>query len=119
MPRRSLVAALVPVLLIAACGSSPPSDATQISNVIKDVASHPPTLCDKYATPALLATAGGKASCDSAAAAPEAKIHGLQIASIAINGKTAIAKVSSSTGAGTLGFVKRNGHWLVSSNTPD
>ncbi len=115
MPRRSLLSlAVVPVLLLGACGGGGgSSDSNQISDLIKDVGHHPANLCDKYADSALLAQAGGKAACDHAAKAADAKDPNVKIHSVTVNGKTATASITSNGEKTTIGFAKQGNDWKV------
>ena len=119
MPHRALASlAFVAVFALAACGgSSAKSDSDQISDLIKDVANNPASLCDKYATSSLLAASGGKAKCDQGAAA-QAKAKDLKIGTVTVNGTTATVAESDSTGGATVTLVKQDGNWMVASAAP-
>jgi hypothetical protein len=105
---------------LSACGGS--SDKDKITSIIKTVGKNPSSLCDKYATPQLLQTAGGKASCDQASKAPGAKDPNVKINSVSVNGSNATAKVTSENGpdkgkAVTITFVKQGGSWKVANTS--
>ncbi|TMK41858.1 MAG: hypothetical protein E6G56_03840 [Actinobacteria bacterium] len=111
-PRQlALALAGVTVLALSACGGT--SDKDQIINLIRDVGKHPQSLCTKYATPALLAAAGGQPRCLRAASAPDAVDTNVQILSVNVTGSTASATVQGKTGRIDVKFIKENGSWKV------
>jgi hypothetical protein len=115
----SLAASVVAVSLLSACGGGAKSDKDQLTALIKDVGNNPASLCDKYATAALLAEAGGKAACDKAAADPSNKDPNTKINSITVNGSSATASVTDEAGASKgqtthISFTKVGGDWKVS-----
>lgn len=115
MHRRALVAVTVPALVLAACGSKK-SDTSKITDLIKDVGKHPTTLCDKYATPTLLAQAGGKAACETASRAAGASDPKVKVNNVTVKGKTAVATIAGNTGNNTIGLVKQGNDWKVVSS---
>jgi hypothetical protein len=98
-------------LALSACGGT--SDKDQITNLIKDVGRNPKNLCTKYATPELLAQAGGRDRCLQAAGTPGAVDSQVQILSVNVTGSSASASVQSKTGHNDVRFVKQNGSWKV------
>ncbi len=100
-------------MALASCGGGT-SDADTISTILQDVGHHPADLCTKFATPELLSRAGGPASCQRHASAPDATDPSLKLLHVAVAGTTATARVQGRSGRNTISFVKIGPAWKVS-----
>jgi hypothetical protein len=106
------LAVLAVAFALTSCGAT--SDRDRITAILLDVGHHPADLCTRYATPPLLARAGGPAACQSAAAAPDAVDPGLRVLSVRITGATATAQVHGRSGQNTIGLAKVGSGWKIS-----
>lgn len=114
MKRVAGVLALVPVLALAACGSSSKSDKDKITDLIKDVGKNPATLCTKYATAELLTQVGGASQCVALSKKPTSRDPNVKINKISITAGDARAEVTGTDGHQVIGFVKVGTDWKVS-----
>lgn len=99
-------------LAVLGCGS--PSDRERITSIVREVGVNPASLCTRYATPEVLARAGGQAQCLRAARAPGARDPAVRVLRISVRGDTASAEIAGA-GHNTLSFVRRRGEWRLSS----
>lgn len=99
-------------LAFAACGGD--SDEDKIRAIIEDGAETPSTICDN-ASKALLDQIGGKDACvEASKQAPDSGEP--DISGVKIDGDKATATVKDKDGTTTVGFVKEDGDWKVSSS---
>jgi hypothetical protein len=113
--RLLLVLLTVPALTFAACGDDKDSgggDKDAITSIIEEGGSNPSSVCD-HLDDATLKALGGADACVEASKA-EAPDDTTEIKSLAIDGETAIAKVTDKDGPQTINFVKVDGDWKVS-----
>ncbi|MCW3041785.1 MAG: hypothetical protein JWM31_3690 [Solirubrobacterales bacterium] len=115
---RTIAALLsVPVLGLAACGSSGGgnSDKDKIESIVKDGAKDPTTVCD-HLEATVLKQLGGPAGCKKQAKTADDGDKKADIDSIDIKGDKATAKITTSKGKQTISFIKKNGDWLVTAS---
>jgi hypothetical protein len=111
---RRLVLALVAVApVLTSCATT--SDRDKITDILTDVGHHPADLCTHFATARLLSQAGGPASCQRAASAPDAVDPSLKVLSVTVTGTTATAQILGRSGHNTISLVRIGGDWKVRS----
>ena len=108
-----LASASLAAAVLAGCGSSGPSDRSQIATIVKDEGTRPATLCH-HLTNALLVRFGGLPNCLSRAAASPLGIPSTRASAVTVRGLTATAVVSDRTGSRPVTLVKQNGTWQIS-----
>lgn len=113
LPRRSsALLAVTSVTLLAACGSSAPSNQAQIGGLVRDVGTRPATLCH-HLTTGVLARFGGMSSCLSRAASA-ATDPSTRATAVIVRGSAASATVTDRNGSRSITLVKQGGTWLIS-----
>jgi hypothetical protein len=103
---------LAATMAAAGCGTSAPSDRTQIETIVKDEGARPASLCH-HLTDSLLVRFGGLNDC-LARAASAARDPSAHATAIKVHGLSATAVVIDSSGTRSITLVKRKGAWLVS-----
>jgi hypothetical protein len=113
-PRRGRLApiALTSITLLAACGSSAPSNRARIGALVRDEGISPASLCH-HLTTGLLARFGGMSNCLSHAATA-ARDPSTHATAVVVRGSTATATVIDHNGSRSVTLIKRNGNWLIS-----
>lgn len=106
-----LAAAVLAVTLLAACGSSGPTDRQQIAAMVKREGVKPASLCS-HLTSSLLARLGGKPACLRQAASA-ASDPTTRATSVRVLRNTATAVVVDRNGTQQLSLVKEKGVWKV------
>jgi hypothetical protein len=113
-PRRRLaLIALTSITLLAACGSSAPSNRAQIGALVRDEGISPASLCH-HLTAGLLVRFGGMSNCLSRAATA-ARDSSTHATAVVVRGFSATATVIDHNGSRSITLTKRNGSWLISS----
>jgi hypothetical protein len=113
-PRRRLaLVALTSTTLLAACGSSAPSNRAQIGALVRDEGITPASICH-HLTTGLLVQFGGMSNCLSRAATA-ARDPSTHAGTVVVRGSTASATVIDHNGSRSITLIKRHGSWLISS----
>src|SRR5690242_10417504 len=102
MKRFLVVAVASASLALAACGGGGNSDEDQIKSLVKKVDDNPAALCDN-ATKDLLAQLGGKSGCQQLAKTNKNNSKS-KVTNVKVNGDTATATVTDSSGPSTVTF---------------
>ena len=103
--------AIITAALLAACGSSGPSERDQIAAIVKQEGANPATLCD-HLTDQMLSRLGGKAGCMRQAAVSSADPT-TRVTSVSVHDRSASAVVVDRAGTRTISFVKETDGWKV------
>jgi hypothetical protein len=98
--------------VLTSCGAT--SDRDKITAILTDAGHHPADLCTRFATTQLLAQAGGPASCQRAASAPDAVDPNLKVLSVTVTATTATAEVQGRSGRNSISLVKVGPNWKIS-----
>jgi hypothetical protein len=109
--RRLAPIALMSVTLLAACGSSAPSNGAQIGALVRDEGISPASICH-HLTTGLLVQFGGMSNCLSRAATA-ARDPSTHATAVVVRGSTATATVIDHNGSRSITLIKRNGSWLI------
>lgn len=114
MLRRPLLPVLlVPMVVLAACGSDGQTDKAAITKIISEGGRDPVTICD-HLSDRLLARFKTQATCKKAAKADKKNTDpNVMIDSLKIDGKKATANITGNDGKTTITFVKDDGSWKV------
>jgi hypothetical protein len=109
---RLALIALTSLTLLAACGSSAPTNHAQIGALVREEGISPASLCH-HLTTGLLVRFGGMSNCLSRAATA-ARDRSTHATAVVVRGSTATATVIDHNGSRSITLIKRNGSWLIS-----
>ncbi len=119
--RRTVAGSLLgAALTLAACGGGNGDEdkitdivaSEQIKGVVASIHQNPTSLCTEYGTEDLVAELGGQAACTTATASLSTGGK-WRVSDLKVEGDTATAMVTDSTGPSKLTFTKKGDDWLV------